>query len=293
MNNKNSKNLISTNYANAVKRVEKRKQSAEKKCSCSSSPLLMHPAEFAAKNAGYSNDEKNRYQQASESSFGCGNPLAFVSVKKGETVVDLGSGAGFDLLIAAEKVGAEGKVIGVDMTDEMLAIARKNADASDMAERIELKKGEIDNLPLENESVDWVISNCVINLATDKEKVFTEIARVLKPGGRFSVSDIVSRSLSAALRKHAAAYSGCIAGSVSEEEYIGTIEKAGLININIQERTMYDFSEIKGLISANNEIDTQLLKEIKEAEGNVWSAKIVGEKGTNKDESTKKQNTIA
>ena len=162
--------------------------------------------------AGYE-QELEAFAEAGASSFGCGNPLAFAEVQPGQTVLDLGSGAGFDLLIAAQKVGPEGKVIGVDMTDAMIEAARHNAERAG-APQIEVRKGLIEALPVADASVDHVISNCVINLSPDKHKVFAEIARVLKPGGMIRISDIVAESMPDAIRKHAAAYAACPTGAL-------------------------------------------------------------------------------
>ena len=174
-------------------------------------------------------------------SFGCGDPLAFAGVKPGETVLDLGSGAGYDLLVAAKAVGEGGRVIGVDMTDAMLAAARENTRRH---ENVELRKGIIEDLPVEDASVDWVISNCVINLSPEKARVFAEIARVLKPGGRFSISDIVAENLPEWLKADEAAYSACVSGAVSEKEYLAGLEAAGLTDVEVTSRHLYEPDEI-------------------------------------------------
>ncbi len=165
---------VSKAYANAVTLSVKESGNA-----CCSNTL---PVGIAAQTAGYSDGETGEYSDAAQSSFGCGNPLAFAGVKEGQTVLDLGSGAGLDVLLAGRKVGPGGKVIGVDMTDAMIEVARDNINRAG-ADNIEVRKGVIEELPVEDASVDWVISNCVINLSPQKEKVFSEIARVLKPGG--------------------------------------------------------------------------------------------------------------
>jgi len=165
--------------------------------------------------------------------LGCGNPLALTQIKPGMTVLDLGSGAGFDAFLAWNRVGETGRVIGVDMTDEMLALARLNAEKRG-ATNVEFRKGLIEELPVESDSVDYVISNCVINLSTDKPSVFREIARVLKPGGRFAVSDIVLlKALPEELAKSISAYVGCISGASLLNEYLSMAIAAGLRDLSI------------------------------------------------------------
>lgn len=169
------------------------------------------------------------------SSFGCGNPIALASLKEGETVLDLGSGTGFDCFLAARKVGKTGKVIGVDMTPEMIGKAKENARNGKFG-NVEFRLGEIENLPVEDGSVDAIISNCVINLSPDKKKVFEEAFRVLKPGGRIMVSDIVLlKELPADIKSSVAARVGCLAGAMKKDEYIIIIKKAGFRNIETSE----------------------------------------------------------
>jgi len=164
--------------------------------------------------------------------LGCGNPTALASLKPGETVVDLGSGAGFDALLSAEKLGPEGRFIGVDMTPEMLERARINAVNAGFARTVEFREGLIENLPVASESVDVVISNCVINLSPDKARVFREAYRVLKPGGRLAVSDIVlTEPLPTDIARFAASWIACVGGALTEEEYFGHIRAAGFENI--------------------------------------------------------------
>ncbi len=240
---------------------------------------LTTPAGAAAQLAGYDLESDSVPSNVAQSSFGCGNPLAFAGVRPGETVLDLGSGAGLDLLIAAEKVGASGRVIGVDMTDAMIEKARENI-ASAGATNVEVRKGIIEQLPVEDGSVDWVISNCVINLATDKPQVFREIARVLKPGGHFSISDIVVEELPDWLRSHAAAYSACVGGAISEADYSAGLAAAGLTEIEVTERFVYDAPQLQAIIGSDfdnlgvphEEVD----RAISETTGKVWSAKFSG-----------------
>jgi arsenite methyltransferase len=166
-------------------------------------------------------------------SLGCGNPVAVAELREGETVLDLGSGGGIDVLLSARRVGATGRAIGVDMTDEMLALARRNA-AEAGADNVEFRKGTIEALPLDDATVDVVISNCVINLASDKAAVFREIARVLRPGGRMGVSDIVADDLlTPEQRAERGSYVGCIAGALSFREFRTGLQSVGLTDIEL------------------------------------------------------------
>ena len=241
--------------------------------------------------AGYTETELQIQPEAAASSFACGNPLTYSSVKEGEVVLDLGSGAGFDLLLAAEKVGGSGRVIGVDMTDAMITAARKNIKAYG-AENIEVRKGIIEQLPVDTESIDWVISNCVINLSPEKQKVFTEIARVLKPGGHMLVSDIVVNELPSEIQQNENLYNSCIAGAISEEEYLAGLQNAGLIDVQVVDRLVYEPEQIrhffhtddvpglKDMLEAipadrRDETINNLLAQVK---GKIWSAKFSASK---------------
>jgi arsenite methyltransferase len=184
-------------------------------------------------------------QGAGDASWGSGNPVAFADLKAGEVVVDLGSGGGLDCLLAANKVGPTGRAIGVDMTDEMLALARKNA-ADAQATNVEFRKGELEALPLPDASVDVVISNCVINLSPDKGKVFAEAVRVLRPGGRFVVSDIVLHGeLSDEMKKSSRVWCECVAGALKDEEFLLTAEEAGFVDVHIVPEGSYEY--VKGV----------------------------------------------
>lgn len=211
------------------------------------------------------------------SSFGCGNPVAMAGLEPSDMVVDLGSGAGIDLFLAAKKVGPTGHVIGVDMTDEMIAKANANIRAGRFA-NVEVRKGIIENMPVESASADWIISNCVINLSPEKPKVFREIARVLKPGGQMLVSDIVAEDLPEKLLAIAAAYSSCISGAISEKAYLSGLEAAGLVDVAVRERLVYTARQLEEVFSASILADTNLRDMIPALEGKVWSAKVYGRK---------------
>lgn len=196
---------------------------------CGSSPSA---AELSA-SVGYTPEELAVLPEGANLGLGCGNPVALASLKAGETVLDLGSGGGIDCFLAARTVGPSGRVIGVDMTDEMIRLARENAGKSGLM-NVEFRQGEIESLPVEDGTVDAVISNCVINLSPDKGKVFREIYRVLKPGGRMMVSDIVlDGELPAAVKDSVAAYTGCIGGAMKRRDYLGAMAKAGFAQVEI------------------------------------------------------------
>lgn len=183
---------------------------------------------------GYSINELNQTPAGSNLGLGCGNPVAIASLKVGETVLDLGSGAGFDAFLASSKVGVTGRVIGVDMTDEMLGKARENAQKGKYT-NVEFKKGDIEDLPVKSNSIDVIISNCVINLAPDKERVFKEAFRVLKPGGRLMVSDVVlTKPLPEELKNNTELLVGCISGAILKKDYLKLLGVTGFTNITIQ-----------------------------------------------------------
>ena len=184
-------------------------------------------SEDIGKRIGYTEEEMNAVPDGANLGLGCGNPVALASLKEGETVLDLGSGAGFDCFLAANQVGKTGKVIGVDMTPEMLDRARENAQKGNY-DNVEFRLGEIENLPVGDNQVDVIISNCVINLSPSKKRVFREAFRVLRPGGKLMVSDIVLlKELPVEIRNSVAAYVGCIAGAITKKEYLEAIREAG------------------------------------------------------------------
>jgi len=200
---------------------------------CGSANLI----EDISRKIGYTDKELTSVPEGANLGLGCGNPTAVASLREGETVLDLGSGAGFDCFLAANKVGKTGKVIGVDMTSEMLEKARENAKKGNY-ENVEFRLGEIENIPAADNSVDAVISNCVINLSPDKESVFKEAFRILKPGGRLMVSDVVLlKELPDFIKNSTEAYTGCISGAIKKEEYLEMIRETGFQEVKITNET--------------------------------------------------------
>ena len=189
-------------------------------------------------------------------SLGCGNPTALIQLKPGETVLDLGSGGGIDVLLSARRVGPTGKAYGLDMTDDMLALARENQRQAGV-ENVEFLKGEIESIPLPDNSVDVVISNCVINLSADKSRVLREAFRVLKPGGRFAVSDVVVRGeVHEQVRKSMLLWVGCIAGALEEREYAAKLAQAGFGSISMEPTRVYSVEDARHfLVEAGIDVD--------------------------------------
>lgn len=238
---KEVKEFVKKRYGDMVK--------VEKTCctSCGTEPA----ATDVALRIGYSKEDLKNVPEASIMGLGCGNPVALASLSEGETVLDLGSGGGIDVFLAAKKVGAKGKVIGVDMTEEMIQKARATASKYSY-KNVEFRLGEIENLPVEDNSVDAIISNCVINLSPDKEKVFRETYRVLRPGGRIMISDLVTEGeLPEEIRKSFDAWACCVAGALEKNQYLNTIKGAGFQEVRIVSETAYTIDvslELKGKI---------------------------------------------
>ena len=202
-----------------------------------------------AESIGYSEDDLKKLPKEAFLGLGCGNPTALADLNEGETVLDLGSGAGVDVFLAAEKVGKNGRVIGVDMTEEMIKKGDKLAKEYGY-KNVEFRHGEIENLPVEDNSVDVIISNCVINLSPDKLKTFKEAHRVLKPGGRMMVSDMVTEGeLPEDIKKSFDAWSGCIAGALEKNRYLDTIKKAGFRNVEIIGQNKYPQEWLDGRLA--------------------------------------------
>jgi SAM-dependent methyltransferase len=266
---------VSRSYANAVSRP------AQGGGCCGGGVPVQKGAVVAL--AGYSKSELAALPEAAVvNSFGCGNPLALAGLAEGEVVLDLGSGAGIDLFLAAKKVGAQGRVIGVDMTDAMIAKANENIRKGKYT-NVEVRKGIIEELPVESASVDWVISNCVINLSPEKPRVFREIARVLRPGGKMLVSDIVAMDLPAEIRRSSGLYSSCVGGAISEDEYLAGLRAVGLVDVEVRARLIYDADELEGIAGSESGCGCGLGQEelrsyARSLAGKVWSAKIYGRK---------------
>lgn len=245
-------------------------------CGPSSSCCSGSTAESISTHIGYSKNELKEAPEGANLGLGCGNPLAHASLKKGEIVLDLGSGGGFDCFLAARRVGTAGKVIGVDMTPEMIEKARENARKGGFA-NVEFRLGEIEKLPVADASVDVLISNCVINLSPDKPRVFREALRVLKPGGRLMVSDIVlRRELPAAIRDSVSAYVGCISGAVLKDEYLGAIKTAGFGGIEVLEEHAFPIEDMAHDVTAQAVVEAYGTspEKIRELEDSVASIKV-------------------
>lgn len=267
---KDIKKVVRDKYAEIVKQAEKKGSSSgccEPTGCCGSSEI-----DYSVFNDNYSDQEG--YVAEADLNLGCGIPTEFAGINKGDTVVDLGSGAGNDVFVARAIVGTDGKVIGIDFTEEMLKKANKN-NAKLGFDNVEFKFGEIEDLPLDDNETDVVISNCVLNLVPDKAKAFSEIYRTLKPGGHFCVSDIVLiGELPEGLKKSASMYAGCVSGALQEEEYMAHIKNAGFENVDIKTTKR---------IQLPNELVKQYLNEeefklFKENEFGIFSITVVGYK---------------
>ena len=218
----------------------------------------------------YSAGEKGELpEKAVQASLGCGNPTALIELKPGQVVLDLGSGGGIDVLLSARRVGPTGKAYGLDMTDEMLALARENQRQAGV-ENVEFLKGEIENIPLPDNCVDVIISNCVINLSADKDRVLREAFRVLRPGGRFAVSDVVTRgAVPEAVRKSMLLWVGCIAGALDEQEYLGKLRAAGFTEVSAEPTREYDVEDARQFLTESG-VDVDAMAP--EVEGKFFSA---------------------
>jgi len=261
---------------------------ARKASSCCSASALScctatDPADVSRK-IGYTQGELKEVPEGANLGLGCGNPVALASLKEGETVLDLGSGGGLDCFLAAKKVGVKGKVIGVDMTPEMIDKARGNAHKQGY-KNLEFRLGEIENLPASDASVDIVISNCVINLSPDKKRVFEEAFRVLRSGGRLMVSDIVLlKELPDLIKNSPEAYVGCISGAIMRDEYLGAIKEAGFQKVRIVGETSFPLEYITDDAVTKTAIENAGLSqdELKDALDSIASIQVCAEKPHNR-----------
>ncbi len=271
MEDKKIKKVVREGYAKIAKQGGS--CGCEPVSSCCGSVNL---AEDVSKKIGYTEEELTSVPEGANLGLGCGNPVALASLREGDTVLDLGSGAGFDCFLAADRVGENGQVIGVDMTPEMIEKARGNAEKGNYG-NVEFRLGEIENLPVADNLVDVVISNCVINLAPDKRKVFKEVFRTLKPGGRLMVSDIVLlKELPDFIKNSIEAYIGCLSGAMMKDEYIGAIKAAGFQEVSVINETPFPVKWMANDSTAKVIIDKLNIQpeEIKEVDGSVISIKI-------------------
>jgi arsenite methyltransferase len=246
------KGAVKEKYGQAALRVRSRASSC---CGAASA----HAATSPITSNHYDDSEKGALpEEALLASLGCGNPTALAQLRPGETVLDLGSGGGIDVLLSARRVGPSGRAYGLDMTDEMLALARENQRKAGV-ENVEFLKGEIESIPLPDDCVDVVISNCVINLSGDKDRVLREAFRVLKPGGRFAVSDVVTRGeVPAQIRQDILLWVGCIAGALKDTEYAAKLAEAGFEAIEIEPTRVYNVEDAREFLNGKG-IDVDAL----------------------------------
>ena len=248
------KDIVKEKYGKAALRVT----AASSGSSCCGSASSRGDCDPITSNL-YGQETAGLPQEAVAASLGCGNPTALAELKAGETVLDLGSGGGIDVLLSARRVGPTGKAYGLDMTDEMLALARENQRKAGVA-NVEFLKGEIESIPLPDASVDVIISNCVINLSADKDRVFAEAFRVLKPGGRFAVSDVVVRGeVPAAIRRSVELWIGCVAGALEHDEYRGKLMKAGFEDVELEPTRIYRAEDAREFLKDREGLDAEAI----------------------------------
>lgn len=247
MSSENIKSIVQEKYGAAAKRAASGQASA---CCGSSPALTLEGCDPITANLYDRSEAGSVPEAAMRASLGCGNPTALAKLAPGETVLDLGSGGGIDVLLSARRVGPTGKAYGLDMTDEMLALAEENKRKSGLT-NVEFLKGEIENIPLPDNSVDVILSNCVINLSGDKDRVLREAFRVLKPGGRFAISDVVVRGqVPAEIRKSMELWVGCVAGALTDTEYRQKLATAGFESIDIESTRIYSIDDAKEFLQA-------------------------------------------
>ena len=254
MTTANVKDVVKDKYGQAALRA---RADAGSSC-CGGAPALEASCDPITANLYDAGQEGEVPGLALRASLGCGNPTALAELTPGETVLDLGSGGGIDVLLSARRVGPSGRAFGLDMTDEMLAVAEDNRRKSGL-ENVTFLKGEIEHIPLPDNSVDVIISNCVINLSGDKDRVLREAFRVLKPGGRFAVSDVVVRgNVPEVIRKSMELWIGCVAGALSDDEYIAKLAQAGFEAIGIEETRIYTLEDARTFLAGEG-LDAEAL----------------------------------
>ena len=260
------KDVVKEKYGEAALRVV-----SGGSCCCGSAPKDRHSVDPITSNLYEPGQLGELPETAVLASLGCGNPTALAELIPGEVVLDLGSGGGIDVLLSAKRVGPGGKAYGLDMTDEMLALANENKRKAGIA-NVEFLKGEIEAIPLPEASVDVIISNCVINLSADKDRVLAEAFRVLKPGGRFAVSDVVTRgAIPIEVRKSVLAWVGCVAGALEENEYRSKLAGAGFTDIDVEPTRVYRAADAASFLKDQN-IDVEVVAP--EVDGKIMSAFI-------------------
>jgi arsenite methyltransferase len=243
------KDVVRDKYAEAARRVERGEEGCSGSACCGSSPeQLDDPITSRLYDDG---QVAELPQEAVQASLGCGNPTALAALRPGEVVLDLGSGGGIDVLLSARRVGPAGKAYGLDMTDEMLALARENQRRAGL-DNVEFLKGEIEDIPLPDDTVDVIVSNCVINLSSDKDRVLAEAFRVLRPGGRVAVSDVVVRGdVPQEIRRNMELWVGCVAGALEESDYRAKLARAGFEGIDIEPTRVYDVEDARQFLSGH------------------------------------------
>ena len=274
MKEEETKKIVREGYAKIVK--QNSSCCAPAKSCCGST----NPTQEISKKIGYTEEELEVVPEGANLGLGCGNPVALASLKEGETVLDLGSGAGFDCFLAASRVGNRGRVIGVDMTPEMLEKARENARKGNYT-NVEFRLGEIESLPVADNSVDTVISNCVVNLSPDKKRVFAEAFRALKPGGRLMISDIVLlKELPDFVKNSIEAYIGCVSGAILKDEYLMVIKAAGFQDVKIVDEASFPAEFIVSDPTVKKIIENLKIppEKVREVASSVISIKVYGVK---------------
>jgi arsenite methyltransferase len=274
MSTENIKEIVKERYGNAALRVT---SGAGNSCCGQDRSGLDGASDPITSNLYNAAEEGEVPETAIKASLGCGNPTALAELKESEVVLDLGSGGGIDVLLSARRVGPTGKAFGLDMTDEMLSLAEENKRKSGLT-NVEFLKGEIENIPLPDNSVDVIISNCVINLSGDKDRVLKEAFRVLKPGGRFAVSDVVVRGyVPDAIKKNMELWVGCVAGALSDEDYVAKLAGAGFEDVGIEPTRVYSIEDARVFLSDRGlNVDTLM----REVEGKFISAFVRASKPT-------------